>query len=137
MRKELEKVRGSERSTAINELLTSAESVGGVKIITGCIEGLDAKEMRQAVDVLKNSGSECAAVLASTAGEKVSLIAFMGAKAQLKGLKAGDLVREVAKVVGGGGGGRPDVAQAGGTNVANTNDALKLAQKLIREKLAN
>ena len=134
LRKQLDKVRGSERSTQVADLLTGASSVSGVKVVIGSFDGMSPKDLRSAVDVLKNSG-EVAAVLASVMGLKVSLIAYVGEKARGAGLKAGSLIKEVAKVVGGGGGGRPDLAQAGGTDVSKINDALELARKLITEEL--
>lgn len=131
MRRQLEKARGGERSTQIGELLTAAESVAGVKVVTTRLEGLNAGEMRSATDVIRHSGEEAAVVLASVNGPKVALIAYMGKKARQKGLDAGELIKEVARVVDGGGGGRPELAQAGGTNVAKINEALELARKLI------
>ena len=87
-----------------------------------------------AIDAIKRSG-ETAAVLASITDDKVTLIAYAGKKARDAGLDAGELVKRIAKVVGGGGGGRPELGQAGGTNVAKVNECLELAQTLIREAL--
>jgi alanyl-tRNA synthetase len=135
IRKQLEKQRGGERSTQIGELLASAQTIAGIKVVTANIEGLSAEEMRSAVDVIRKSNQEAVAVLASVTGGKVALIAYAGKKALEKGIDAGKVVREAAKVVGGGGGGRPELAQAGGTDIAKVNDALDLARKMIVEKL--
>jgi len=135
LRKELEKVRTGERSTKVTDLLSSAESVGGVKILVAEAPGLSVDELRAAVDVIRNSPEESAAVLASVSGEKVALIAYAGKKAREKGVDAGKIAKEVAKVVGGGGGGREELAQAGGTNIAKTKEALDLARKLLAGKL--
>jgi len=135
MRRQLEKVRGGERSTRIGELLTGAESVGGVKIVTAELDEMSMAELRQAVDTLKRSGEEAAAVLASVSGGKVALIAYAGTRAQAAGIDAGKLVKEVARVVDGGGGGRAELAQAGGTDVSKVSAALGLARNLISEKL--
>jgi len=135
LRKQLERLRSGERSTQIGELLTGATEVGGVKVITASLQGLSPSELRAAVDVIKGSG-EAAAVLASVTGKKVAMIAYAGTRARKKGLDAGKLIKEVAKVVGGGGGGRAELAQAGGTDIAKTKEALELGQKLIVEKLS-
>ena len=135
LRKELEKVRTGERSAQVTDLLSAAESVGGVKIIVAEAPGLTVDALRAAVDVIKKSNEEAAAVLASVTGEKVALIAYAGKKAREKGVDAGKIVKEVAKVVGGGGGGREELAQAGGTNIAKVKEALELARELLAGKL--
>jgi alanyl-tRNA synthetase len=131
LRKETEKTRGSERSAQVVELLKTAPEVGGVKVVAASVEDLSAEEMRSAVDVIRRSGEEAVAVLASVTGGKVALIAYAGEKARRKGIDAGKLIKEVAAVVGGGGGGRAELAQAGGSDVAKTRQALDLARQLI------
>lgn len=135
MRRQLEKLRGSERSSQIAGLMKSAETVAGVRVITARLEGMSAAELRSAVDEIKRSGEESAAVLASVVDGKVALIAYAGKKAREAGLDAGKLVKEVAKVLGGGGGGRSELAQAGGTKIDKVNEAMDLAKKLIGRKL--
>jgi len=131
MRKELAKTRHDEHSTRIGELLTAAETVGGVKVIAAEMSEASMPELRGAVDGLKRAKDDSAAVLASVHEGKVVLIAYAGAKAQAAGLDAGKLVKEVAAVVKGGGGGRAELAQAGGTDVSKVNDALDLARNLM------
>ena len=94
--------------------------------------------MRSAIDSLKKKAKSAAIVLAMAEGEdKVTLISAMTDDVIAKGLKAGDIVKEIAPIVDGGGGGRPQMAQAGGKNPAKINDALKKAKELIKAKLAN
>ena len=135
LRRELESSRTRQRSEQITDLLSTAESVEGVKIVIAEVPGLTVDELRSAVDVIKNTHEEAVAVLASVTGDKVAFIAYAGKRAREKGIDAGKLVKEVAKVVGGGGGGREELAQAGGTDIAKTNEALELARKLLAGKL--
>ncbi|HUV39799.1 MAG TPA: alanine--tRNA ligase, partial [Planctomycetota bacterium] len=135
-RRELDRLKSGERSSTVADLVAQAPTVGGVKLVTGCIEGLSAAELRSAVDVVRRTGEEAAAVLASVEADKVALIAYAGEKARSAGLDAGKLIKEVAKVVDGGGGGRPELAQAGGTNPSKVNEALELAKKLMTKNLA-
>jgi alanyl-tRNA synthetase len=135
LRKEQQKARAGELTGQIRDLVKQAPSAGGVKVVIARIDGLTANDLRSAVDVLKRSGEEVAAALASAGEGKVALVVYAGPKAQKAGVSAGDVVKQAAAVVKGGGGGRPDMAQAGGTDVAKTNDALDLARKLLLEKL--
>ena len=100
------------------------------------LDGADAKALRDTVDQLKNKLGSAVVVLASVNGEKISLIAGVS-KDQVKRIKAGDLVNAVATQVGGRGGGRPDMAQAGGNDPAALDAALKSVPDWVREVLAS
>ena len=78
LRKQLEKSRGGERSAQLSDLLASAPTQGGVKVIVAALEDVSPDELRAALDVIRKSNQEAAAVLASVAGDKVSLIAYAG-----------------------------------------------------------
>jgi alanyl-tRNA synthetase len=99
------------------------------------MDDLEAKELRTAMDRLRKSGCEVAALLAVIAGDKVALVAGMTPGAIKKGLGADKLLKEVAGVVGGGSGGRAEMAQAGGSKPDKTNEALALARKVLAEAL--
>jgi alanyl-tRNA synthetase len=117
-----------------DELVEQAVEVKGVKVVASAMEGADAKALREAVDKLKARLKSAAVVLAATNGEKVSLIA--GVTADLTGrIKAGELVNFVARQVGGKGGGRADMAQAGGTHPENLPQALASVEAWVEERL--
>jgi alanyl-tRNA synthetase len=108
--------------------------VKGAKVLAAALEGADARALREALDQLKGRLKSAAIVLASVADGKVSLIA--GVTADLTGkVKAGELVNHVAKQVGGKGGGRPDMAQAGGTDPAGLPAALASVAGWVGERL--
>ena len=89
--------------------------MAGIKVVAARLEGLDAKSLRDSLDVLKQKLGDCAVILAGAADGRVSLVAGVGGAA-LGRVKAGDLVAEVASKIEGKGGGRPDMAQGGGVD---------------------
>ena len=101
--------------------------VGGVKVLAARLDGADPKALRDTLDQLKDKLGSAVVVLATEADGKVSLVAGV-TKDLTDRLKAGDLIREVAAKVGGKGGGRPDMAQAGGTDPAGLPAALELVE---------
>jgi len=102
-------------------------------VVAAALEGADPKSLRDTVDQLKNKLSSAAVVLATTNGEKVSLCAGV-TKDHMKTVKAGDLVNFVASQVGGKGGGRPDMAQAGGSQPENLAAALESVVNWVKEQ---
>jgi alanyl-tRNA synthetase len=123
MEKELGALKSKLASSKGDELAGQAIEVSGVQVLAATLEGADVKTLRETVDKLKDKLKSAAIVLASVEGGKVSLIAGVTAEASKK-VKAGELVNFVAQQVGGKGGGRPDMAQAGGTEPANLPAAL-------------
>ncbi|CAD6559771.1 alanine--tRNA ligase [Paraburkholderia sabiae] len=123
LEKELGALKSKMASSQGDELAGQAIEVSGVQVLAATLEGADVKTLRETVDKLKDKLKSAAIVLASVEGGKVSLIAGVTAEASKK-VKAGELVNFVAQQVGGKGGGRPDMAQAGGTEPANLPAAL-------------
>jgi alanyl-tRNA synthetase len=123
LEKELSALKSKLASSQGDELAGQAIEVAGVHVLAATLEGADVKTLRETVDKLKDKLKSAAIVLASVEGGKVSLIAGVTADAS-KRVKAGELVNFVAQQVGGKGGGRPDMAQAGGTEPANLPAAL-------------
>jgi alanyl-tRNA synthetase len=113
LERELESYKAKAASSASADLATSAVDVAGIKVVAARLEGLDAKSLRDSMDVLKQQLGDCAIVLAGAVDGRVSLVAGVGGIALGK-VKAGDLVAEVASHIEGKGGGRPDMAQGGG-----------------------
>jgi alanyl-tRNA synthetase len=123
--------------TAADKLFKSAKKAGEAFIIVGRMPAVDVEQGRTAIDSLKNKAGSAAIVLGIAADDgKVTLLAGVTDDLIKKGLKAGDIVKEIAPVVGGGGGGRPNMAQAGGKNPAKLDEALDRATDFIKEKLA-
>jgi alanyl-tRNA synthetase len=128
---------GTDVMAEAKELLKKCEKVGETSIIIGQLQGAHIEQAREAVDMLKKKAKSAAIVLGFGDSDKATLLAGMTDDVIKKGLKAGDIVKETAPIIGGGGGGRPQMAQAGGKNPKKINEALKKASELIKEKLAS
>ncbi|MBV8260595.1 MAG: alanine--tRNA ligase, partial [Paraburkholderia sp.] len=134
LEKELGALKSKLASSQGDELVGQAIEVNGVHVLAATLEGADSKTLRETVDKLKDKLKSAAIVLAAVDGGKVSLIAGVTAEASKK-VKAGELVNFVAQQVGGKGGGRPDMAQAGGTEPANLPAALAGVKGWVEAKL--
>ncbi len=134
LEKELEQLKAKLASSAGSELSESAVDVAGIKVLAARLDGVDPKSLRDTVDQLKNKLGSAAIVLATVKDDKVSLIAGV-TKDKISQLKAGDLVNMVAQQVGGKGGGRPDMAQAGGNDPAGLDKALADVPAWVNEQL--
>jgi alanyl-tRNA synthetase len=134
LEKELARLKVKMATSQGTDLAGSAVDVKGVKVLAAKLEGADVKTLRDTLDQLKGKLKSSAIVLAASEGEKVSLIAGVTQDLIAK-VKAGELVNFVASQVGGKGGGRPDMAQAGGTNAAALPKALESVQGWVAERL--
>jgi alanyl-tRNA synthetase len=132
--KELTRLKSKLASSQGDDLATQAVDVKGIKVLAVALDGADAKALRETLDKLKDKLKSAAIVLASSEAGKVTLIAGVTQDAMVK-VKAGDLVNFVAQQVGGKGGGRPDMAQAGGNNPAALPQALASVRKWVEERL--
>ena len=132
--KQLATLKGKMASQAGSDLGSQAEEVNGVKVLTAHLDGADSNTLRDTLDQLKNKLGSAAIVLASEEGGKVKLIAGV-TKDLISNIKAGELVNIAAAEVGGKGGGRPDMAQAGGSNPAAIPQALDAAKRWLQGKL--
>jgi len=134
LERELSALKGKLASAKGDDLTSEAVDVNGVKVLATALEGVDAKGLREVADKLKDKLGSCALVLAVAEGDKVSLVAAVSQDATNK-IKAGELVNHVATQVGGKGGGRPDMAMAGGTDAAKLPAALASVVNWVREKV--
>ena len=138
--KQQQKQAASVSSDAVMEqmasLLESAETVGGVTVVVGEVPAAHADALRGAIDWVRNKTTASAVLLLTAEDDKVTLVAGMSKDAVSRGLKAGDLIKEIAPLVGGRGGGRPDMAQGGGNNPAGIEDAVKQAHASLVQRLA-
>ncbi|PRD39544.1 UNVERIFIED_CONTAM: alaS [Trichonephila clavipes] len=134
LEKELDRLKLKLAASAGADLASQAIDIGGAKVLAASLEGVDAKALRDTVDQLRNKLGSAIVLLASVADGKVSLAAGVTADLTAK-VKAGELVSFVAQQVGGKGGGRPDMAMAGGTDVAALPQALTTVQGFVGERL--
>ncbi len=134
LEKELEQIKAKLASAAGSDLASQAIEVNGAKVLTACLDGADPKSLRDTLDQLKNKLGRAVILLAAVNGDKVNLIAGV-TKDLTDRCRAGDLVKLAAEQVGGKGGGRPDMAQAGGSDPAGVPKALQLARDWAGERL--
>jgi alanyl-tRNA synthetase len=134
LEKELARLKSKLASSQGDDIASQAVDVKGAKVLAATLDGADSKALREAMDKLKAKLKSCAVVLAAIDGGKVALIAGVSADLTAK-VKAGELVNFVAQQVGGKGGGRPDMAQAGGTDPARLPQALESVRNWVEQKL--
>jgi len=134
LEKEMAALKGKLASSQGDELMTQAVDVKGVKVLSALLPGADAKTLRDTMDKLKDKLKTAVIVLAAVEGDKVQLAAGVTSDTIGK-VKAGELVNFVAQQVGGKGGGKPDMAMAGGTDATNLNAALDSVQDWVTERL--
>ena len=135
LERELESLRSKAAGSATADLASSAKDVGGIKVVSARLEGLDAKSLRDSVDQLKQQLGNCVVLLANAANGRVSLIAGVHGKA-LEHIKAGSVVAHVASQIEGKGGGRPDMAQGGGVDAVNLPVILEALSAWIEGQLS-
>jgi len=134
LRQALDKFKAEASLGEARQFLMSAKTVNGLKIVTANKAGLDANALRQMGDFLRDKEPAVVAVLSSINGEKVTFLAVCGKEAVAKGIKAGDLVKLVSGICGGKGGGKPDSAMGGGTDILKVDDALAAVDNFVSEK---
>lgn len=134
--REISSLKHQQADSEVKDLLKKVQDIGGVKVIVAQIEAEDVDEMRDLSDMMKDQMGSGIAVFGKTDGGKVNLIATGTKDIVKKGFHAGKLIKQIAKTVGGGGGGRPDMAQAGGKNPDALAEALDQAKSVISEQLS-
>jgi alanyl-tRNA synthetase len=135
LEKELQQLKGKLASSQGSDLAAQAVEVNGIKVLAVRLDGADSGVLRDTLDQLKNKLESAAVVLGSVNSGKVSIVAGI-TRDQTDRLKAGDLVNAVASQVGGKGGGRPDMAQAGGNQPENLDAALASVAGWVNKQLA-
>ncbi len=134
LEKELARLKAKMASSQGEDLASQAVDIKGARVLAAMLEGADAKTLRDTLDRLKDKLKSAAIVLATARDGKVSLVAGVTSDLTAK-LRAGDLVNHVAQQVGGKGGGRPDMAQAGGTDASSLPGALASVRKWVEQRL--
>ena len=133
LQKQLEKLQRQSARSQFESLLAQMQTVNGVPLLTAQVDVADVDALREMTDWFRDKVASGTAVLASVINGKPLIIATVTDDLIKRGLKAGDLVREVAKIVGGGGGGRPNLAQAGGKDASKLPEALAAVPQLIEQ----
>ena len=132
LEREIEKLRGQFEKDQIPALLAKKQSIKGINLLITQVDSADGKQLREIADQLTEKLGSGVVVLASAGDANVNLVASV-TKELTKRYHAGNIIKELAGMVGGGGGGRPDFAQAGGKEPAKIAAALKRAEELIRQ----
>lgn len=135
LKSELESTKSKMAQNAVGDVMDQVTEVKGVKLLAVKLEDVDMNKLRELGDQLKEKLGDGVLVLASKAGGKVNLVAMATDGAMAKGAHAGNLIKGIAACVGGGGGGRPNMAQAGGKNPAGIDDALAKACEVLEGQI--
>ena len=135
LNKKLEKMGAKVAAMQMVDLFNVSRNIKGVDVVATKLDDASADMLRTMGDDIKSKKENMVAVLSAVNGDKVSLLCVCGAEAVKKGAHAGKIIKEVAKIVGGGGGGRPDSATAGGKNPAKLEEALEAVNNIVEAML--
>jgi len=133
--KEIEQLRSKLVSSSLDEVLAKAIEVNGVKVVKARFDQLNMEALRNTGDTIRNKLGSGLVVLGSGYEGKVSFVVMATKDVVAKGIHSGNIIREIAKIAGGGGGGRPDMAQAGGKDVSKLDEALDYSIKVVEDQL--
>ena len=134
-RQNVERMKEKILHSDVDRFLYASKNIGGIKVITTTRTDLEAGDLRKLGDFLRDKDPDTVAVLATATESKVTFVAVCGKNAVARGIRAGDLVRAVSAVTGGKGGGKPDSAMGGGSEVLKIDDALAVVDDFVAEKL--
>ena len=134
LRQTIEKLKAKEFVSEADQFLMSAKSVKGLKVVSMSRNGLSADDMRKMGDFLRDKDPSVAALLASVNDGKITFLAVCGKEAVAKGVKAGEIIKAIAPICGGKGGGKPDSAMGGGSDLLKLDDALAALDDFVNEK---
>ena len=135
MQSEIESLKSKAAKDALGDVMDQVVEVNGVKLLATSVEGVDMNGLRDLGDQLKEKLGQGVVVIASSANGKVNLIAMATDEAMAKGAHAGNLIKGIAGLVGGGGGGRPNMAQAGGKNPTGIPDAIAKVSEVLADQV--
>ena len=135
LRQLVEKYKAKEAAGETDRILFGAHELGGLKVLTSVVPEADAQRLRQMGDILKDREPNVVAVLAAVSGEKITFLCVCGKEAVKKGIKAGDIIKQVSAIAGGSGGGKPDSAMGGGKDPLMVDNALAMVDNVVSMKL--
>ena len=131
----VEKFKSKDAMGEAERFLFAAHDVGGLKVLTATVPDADAARLRSMGDFLRDKDPKVVAVLAAVQGEKITFLAVCGKEAVQKGIKAGDIIKQVSAIAGGSGGGKPDSAMGGGKDPLMLDNALAMVDNVVSMKL--
>ncbi|MGI5976496.1 MAG: alanine--tRNA ligase [Candidatus Limivicinus sp.] len=132
---EIEQYKAKESSSGAADMLKNAVDVKGVHVVTAKVKDCDASTLRQMGDVIRDKDCCAAAVIAAVNGDKITFQCVCGKNAVAKGLRAGDIIKNITAIAGGRGGGKPDSAMGGGNDVSKLDEALEAVEGFVSDKL--
>ena len=131
----IEKMKDRLFAGEVDQFLFSAKNIGGLRVITANRGAVDAADLRRMGDFLRDKASSVVAVLSAVNADKATLLAVCGKDAVAKGVKAGDIIKSIAPIIGGKGGGKPDSAMGGGSDLLKVDDALAAVDDYVASKV--
>ena len=131
----LEKAESKLAGSKLDEILKNVTTVGSIRVASALLNGVAADELRKMTDTVKAENSDTVIVLGAVNGEKLTFCAACGKDAVVCGAHAGNLVREIAKIAGGNGGGKPDSAMAGGKDISKADEAIKAVCDIVKTQI--
>ena len=134
LRQTIEKLKAKEFVSEADQFLMSAKQVNGLRVFSMSRSGMSADDMRKMGDFLRDKDATVVALMASVNEEKITFLAVCGKEAVAKGVKAGDIIKTIAPICGGKGGGKPDSAMGGGSDLLKLDDALAALDDFVNEK---
>ena len=135
LEKQVEELNAKIASASAKDMLAGAKQIGDIRLVVSRVDGVQGGDLRKMADSAKDSDSAIVAVFASVCGEKLSFACACGKDAVAKGAHAGNIVRAIAAIAGGNGGGKPDSAMAGGKDISKVDEALDSAEKTVESML--
>ncbi len=135
LRQRVEKLMARQAAGETDRILFGAHEVGELKVLTATVPEADAGRLRQMGDLLRDKDPKIVAVLAAVSGEKITFLCVCGKEAVAKGVKAGDIIKQVSAIAGGSGGGKPDSAMGGGKDPLMVDNALAMVDNVVSMKL--
>ena len=135
LRRMVEQFKAKEAAGESERFLMGGHAVGDLKVLTATLPNADANKLRQMGDMLRDKQTNVVAVLSTVNDNKITFLAVCGKEAVAKGIKAGEIIKSITAICGGKGGGKPDSAMGGGTDVLKLDDALATVDNLVAEKL--
>jgi alanyl-tRNA synthetase len=136
-KKDIQRAKKDDVQKYSTDFISKAKEISGVKVVTEVVKGVEVDDLRKTVDSLKKDLGSCAIILGTVENGRATLIASLSSDLVKKGLHAGKIAGEIAKIVGGGGGGRADMAQAGGQLPDKICEAIDLGFKILQKKIEN
>lgn len=133
--KELDQLRVKVMRSGMSNILQQVVEIAGVKVLAQSVQAPDMENLRSMGDMLRDQLGSGVIILGSQVGDKVGLVSFVTPDLVKQGLHAGQIIKEISRLVGGGGGGKPEMAQAGGKDLAHLDEALERGIELVRNRL--